>query len=312
MAWFKVDDNFYDHPKVDDLSLEAVGVWLLCGTYSARHLTDGLVPTRRAQRMGATETVIGELVDAGLWHEVDDGYQFHNWAEYQPTKGRVEEARAKERERKRKYRRDKAGQYTGQEQDSPDLSQRDNPRTSQRDTPDVSQVESHQPDPTRPDPTRTPKELKESTIADAIERPAETVTADDSDDDLEPRPDIDQILDTIDAHCDHHGFKKPGRTKKNHTAARLMLDRDERPLDEVVDVLRFVTMSDFWPDKIRSAVKLREKYDQLKYQAQRAQTPTTGAPQRMTADQRRLQVGLDREQRIRQGQLGSTLAALEA
>ena len=144
MAWFKVDDNFYDHPKVDELSIEAVGAWLLCGTYSARHLTDGYIPTRRAYRMGATDNVIQELIDAELWHVVEGGYQFHNWSEYQPTRESVEEARQKERDRKREYRRNKRGQYAGQQQDVPEVSQRDSTRDSQR--PSV------QPDPTRPDP----------------------------------------------------------------------------------------------------------------------------------------------------------------
>ena len=144
MAWFKVDDNFYDHPKVDELSLEAVGIWLLCGTYSARHLTDGFIPTRRAYRMGADEHVLEELTESGLWHEVEGGYQFHNWAEYQPTRDSVEESRKKERDRKREYRRNKRGKYTGQQPDVPTVSHRDNTGPSQG--------ESHQPDPTRPDP----------------------------------------------------------------------------------------------------------------------------------------------------------------
>lgn len=160
VAWFKVDDNFYDHPKVDDLSLEAVGLWLLCGTYSARHLTDGFIPTRRAYRMGATEETVAELVDAELWEVVDGGYQYRNWAEYQPTKASVEEGRRKERERKRRYRRDKRGRYTGVPvevpsgvQDGvpsgvPEVSQWDR----QGDSLGVSREESHQPDPTRPVP----------------------------------------------------------------------------------------------------------------------------------------------------------------
>ena len=274
MAWFKVDDNFYDHPKVDELSLEAVGVWLLCGTYSARHLTDGYIPVRRAYRMGADENVIQELTEAELWHEVEGGYQFHNWSEYQPTKDSVEEARKKERDRKREYRRNKQGQYTGQQEDVPEVSQRDSTRDSQR--------PSDQPDPTRPDPTSLSKDRDTSDSADA-----------------EPRPDIESVLDRIDQHCEAHDFKKPNRTKANINAARLMLDKDERTLDQVNWIMDWVTSHHFWAPNIRSAAKLREQFDQLKGQALANRQPQP----HMTASQRRLQEGYEREQRILNGEL---------
>ena len=147
MAWFKVDDNFYDHPKVDDLSLEAVGLWLLCGTYSARHLTDGFIATRRAYRMGASEEVISELVEADLWEEVDGGYQYRNWADYQPTKASVEARREADRKRKRKQRRNERGQF----QDS-EKSHGVTPSGVTSESPSESRVESYRPDPTRPVP----------------------------------------------------------------------------------------------------------------------------------------------------------------
>ncbi|MCT1685479.1 hypothetical protein [Pseudoglutamicibacter cumminsii] len=173
MAWFKVDDNFYDHPKVDSLTLEAVGVWLLCGTYAARHLTDGHIATRRAYRMGATEDTISELVEAGLWVETLGGYQFHEWDLYQPTRAAVEAERAKARERQQKRRRarDEAGRYTSEDDNETkpvtDVSRRssgDVTAMSQRDTSvthgDVTEKFGRchtSPDPTRPDPARPPK-----------------------------------------------------------------------------------------------------------------------------------------------------------
>lgn len=33
MTWFKVDDGFYDHPKVDQLPNAAVGLWVKCGAW---------------------------------------------------------------------------------------------------------------------------------------------------------------------------------------------------------------------------------------------------------------------------------------
>jgi hypothetical protein len=87
MVWFKVDDSFYDHPKAEDLSDSAVALWTRAGSYCARHLTDGFVSHRKAARMcDNPESAISELVAAGLWEKDADGYRFHDWHEYQPTR----------------------------------------------------------------------------------------------------------------------------------------------------------------------------------------------------------------------------------
>ena len=47
MSWFRCDDGLADHPKVmalDDRALPAMGLWLFCGVYCSKHLTDGFVP----------------------------------------------------------------------------------------------------------------------------------------------------------------------------------------------------------------------------------------------------------------------------
>jgi hypothetical protein len=90
MTWFKVDDSFYDHPKVDDLPDSAGMLWLRAGSYCARHLTDGVVPDRRARRMcDNPDEGIKALLDSGLWEIVEGGYRFHDWEKYQPTRDEV-------------------------------------------------------------------------------------------------------------------------------------------------------------------------------------------------------------------------------
>ena len=34
MAWFKIDDYFYDHPKVLECSTAAIGLWTLAASYA--------------------------------------------------------------------------------------------------------------------------------------------------------------------------------------------------------------------------------------------------------------------------------------
>lgn len=113
IPWFKVDDGFHGHPKVVGLSPSAVGVWLLTGTWSAQYLTDGAVPRGIMTRLGGTDADAHELITAGLWDAADDGFQFHEWAEYQPTKTEVEAERAAARDRMRERRRNKRGQFAG-------------------------------------------------------------------------------------------------------------------------------------------------------------------------------------------------------
>ena len=58
MSWFRVDDKFHGHPKVKARS------------YGSR------------------------LVERNLWVEVDSGWRFHDWHEYQPTVEATDERRA--------------------------------------------------------------------------------------------------------------------------------------------------------------------------------------------------------------------------
>ncbi|MGN8024715.1 hypothetical protein [Microbacterium sp. 22242] len=103
MVWFKVDDGFWSHPKVLPLSADAVALWVRAGAYCAHQLTNGLV-SPQALRMLADRDAAVELANAGLWDVVPGGFQFHDWAKYQPTREQVEAERAAAAERKRKSR----------------------------------------------------------------------------------------------------------------------------------------------------------------------------------------------------------------
>lgn len=96
MTWFKVDDGFHDHPKVFDAPDCAVALWLRCGSWAARNLTDGFVPARLPARLcDDPDTAVKELLDRGLWVKAKGGYQFHDWHDYQPSKSEVLAAREK-------------------------------------------------------------------------------------------------------------------------------------------------------------------------------------------------------------------------
>lgn len=158
MPWFKVDDNFYDHPKLLDVPNAAVGLWTKAGSWCARHLTDGVIPAAKVRDFKGTTAQVSALISSGLWVESTTtsgakAYAFCNWSEYQPTKESVEKERAEAAERKRKSRNRKARDQEQSKNVTGDVTPESHPM-SQEGVTDVS----HFPDPTRPDPTHKEEE----------------------------------------------------------------------------------------------------------------------------------------------------------
>jgi len=85
MAWFKVDDGFWAHPKTFVLSDAAVALWLKAGTWASQMLTDGKIPANAVSIFRASDEAAQELVASGLWRTTSEGYAFHDWDEYQPS-----------------------------------------------------------------------------------------------------------------------------------------------------------------------------------------------------------------------------------
>lgn len=209
MPWFNVDDGFYDHPKVDDLPLDAVGLWTLSGAYCMRQLTDGEITESRVRKFGGTPESVDALLESGLWIRTSDGYQFKDWGDWQLTRAQVEEKREKERLRKQKQRRDSDGKYTGTPPGTPENVPPPvpvgHPRDSRRDSARSHTVQSNpiQSNPStgaqkRPTPLPTDWEPSEEHITYAREN----------------RIDLDFEAQKFRNHCAANG-----KTYKNHNAA---------------------------------------------------------------------------------------------
>lgn len=104
MPWFNADDKMHSHPKPRQAGLEAMGLWLLAGTYCTDYVTEGRVPGWYVESWPRGRRLAQKLVDARFWEATEEGWQFLSWAEYQRTKEQIEEDRAKARERQRKWR----------------------------------------------------------------------------------------------------------------------------------------------------------------------------------------------------------------
>lgn len=107
MAWFNADDRMHSHPKVRTAGLEAIGLWLVSGTYCTDYLTDGAVPEWFVVSWPKGKSLAGKLVTAGLWEPAPNGWVFKSWTEYQRTKEQVIEEKRKAAERMRKARENK-------------------------------------------------------------------------------------------------------------------------------------------------------------------------------------------------------------
>lgn len=107
MVWFKVDDALSMHMKAFTAGNQALGLWVRAGSWSMHQLSDGFIPKGVVQALGGDWDDAAALINAGLWHEAEGGYVFHDWAEYQPTRESVLADREAAAERMRRVRANK-------------------------------------------------------------------------------------------------------------------------------------------------------------------------------------------------------------
>ena len=150
----------------------------------------------------------------------------------------------------------------------------------------VSDAESHQSSALREE-KRTKENQREEEKSSSSEVAVATI-----------RPDVESLLDLLDAEITANGCKAPKRNKQNIDAMRLLLDRDKCTPEQVAAAIKWCQRDEFWRGNILSASKLREKYDQLRLDAQRKKpgnkpTPTDRARAILDLDygSNRLEIG---------------------
>lgn len=101
MPWTRLDDGIYDNPKI--LAVEPgdrlLYVWALC--WSNRHHTDGAIPAKMLRYIAMFAGVddpaaaAGRLVDAGLWENDVEGWQIHDFTDFQLSTEQRDDIRTK-------------------------------------------------------------------------------------------------------------------------------------------------------------------------------------------------------------------------
>lgn len=133
MAWVRLSDDFYDHPKFDKAGVLGIALFAAGLAWANRNLTDGFIPRRAALRLldfedvvdavrdadrngvtnglhnddltpAITRNAVQSLVDAGLWHTEEGGYRIHDYLDYQASKAQIEAGRKSNAARQKAWR----------------------------------------------------------------------------------------------------------------------------------------------------------------------------------------------------------------
>ena len=89
LRWVRLDATFPMNPKVMQLAdskRHRAGLVYVCGlAYSGWQGTDGHIARHVLPLIHGRPVDAAHLVDAGLWKPNGDGWQIHDWHQYQPT-----------------------------------------------------------------------------------------------------------------------------------------------------------------------------------------------------------------------------------
>lgn len=85
--------------------------------------------------------------------------------------------------------------------------------------------------------------------------------------DLSPRADVEQVCAHLADRIEENGSKRPPITQAWRDAARLLIDRDGRTVDQITRAIDWCQANSFWRSNVLSMPKLRERYDQLRLKA---------------------------------------------
>lgn len=113
--WARLDDELIDHRKIFTAGevlgkngpAIALGFYTIGLLWSNKHLSDGHLPApvvRSFRHVAKPAEVADALVKAGLWEKNGNGYQIHDYSDFNFSAVTVKERRRQDRLRKRGQR----------------------------------------------------------------------------------------------------------------------------------------------------------------------------------------------------------------
>lgn len=272
MTWLKLNDQFFDHPVTLRAGEKATLLHLQGLAYCSRHLTDGKIPREALPgltKVARPRELARVLVDVGLWVERKTSYEIRNYLVDQRSAKEVVTERKKGRERVRQFRSRTEQSPVGTGASNADVTAlperysavsnadvtggRGRGRgISKSFKPSSSEVLKNNP----PKPTPAPKEKAQASPG-PVKNPLPSVAAGSN-------PAAERLCSLLAGLVEANGAKRPAITRAWLDAARLLLERDERPLEEAERLIRWCQADGFWRANILSLPKFGEKYDQLR------------------------------------------------
>lgn len=108
MTWLKVDDKLHGHPKWTRCTSDAKALWITVGSWCASYRRDGVVHHHDLVTLAAqtglsvikAKRAAADLVANDMWTLTDDGWMYHNWTDFNPTRAQQEVTEAVQKERR--------------------------------------------------------------------------------------------------------------------------------------------------------------------------------------------------------------------
>lgn len=116
MSWAKLDDGFFDHPKVLVAGEDAANLYVRGLVWCCKHLTDGAIPREALRTLTGRRdaaALAAKLVASGLWEAREGGWAVHDFHDHNPTAAEVK-ARRSELSAKRAEAGKRGGIRSGQ------------------------------------------------------------------------------------------------------------------------------------------------------------------------------------------------------
>ena len=250
--------GYYDDPAIIAAGPDAELLYIRMISWCAMHPeTDGVIPAEVAlNRLGFTDAHTRlEALEANDLATYDDiTVTITSWTRWNGSwseiKATDDARKASARERKARQRARKA---SGQHRDT--------------ETATIA--------PTAPsEPTPTPANSDEPDIEAIVIDPEPDIEAiEDNNAKNNERPDVEAVCNHMADSVAARTGRRPRITKRWQDAARLMIDRDQRPVDQIHAAIEWVAQSDFWSANILGVPKLRDKWDTIYLQAKRDSQP---------------------------------------
>jgi len=104
VAWARIDDNFFSHPKVRRAGKDAVIFYMAALCHSNCYVTEGFIADDVLELIGIQsfqndpKPSADKLTECGLFIRVEGGYQIHDFLEYNYSRQQINDIKAKRAE----------------------------------------------------------------------------------------------------------------------------------------------------------------------------------------------------------------------